>query len=570
VSLALTACEPPVVVPGPVSLNDVPIPAGRSVPASFEPSAVSTHFAVHYDPAQTSPEYARAVAETAEVGYGNLIFLGPLRFPITDADGLVDVYLTAPADNPGFRGGTTSADSTAPYASFIYLTPDLSLFGARWRVVHEFMHVLQDSYQAFPPPHQIAGFWTEATAVWASQYGLRDYGGYFLMMDNNFDAPWLPLDCVFDTFDGKDCGRGYWQWLFVERQVETYGPGFVDGLLDRARACNPDCSTSASTDRAYFDDEIQLQSRGTESLASRFDSYVRDVWEPSRWKTSSGRDYKVGLSLHKIYSAYGRPAADAWDRANLSPGLAGDPVGKTHTVGHLATRYVLIENCGDSQPAGPDDHLDIAVDRPAVLSPSWTYLTRGASTNGFWTEHTVGSRFISIPFDPATTSEVVIPLTNDSTLDGLQFRYELRLLRGAPTPPAEDNRINPQEIEVGGGAWTETAYAGGDGASETPPGCPYTQGATRGVWYRVVIPADGMYDFDARSSQFPAVVSLYSQPDGAFAGCHWLGRFISWEKAGQLLVYLGRRAGPNYNGSSVQTPDTDIGTKAYLKVKPTT
>ena len=566
---ALAGCttgppDPPDLVIDPPVMTDVPVPEGRKVPTGMEASAVTRDFAVHYDPARTSSAYAAKVAVAAQYSFIHLVkpatseeqvvlaLAGEpnagLRAPIRDEDGLVDVYLTAPEDRPEFRGGKLGADASPPYAGFVYLTPDQSRDGAEFRVAHEFMHVVDRSYQPLLPA-AYGGFYTEASANWAAGWGLR---GRQTPLDSSFSWPSDPLDCVASCPSG-----GYGQWLFVERQVQQYGADFVHGILERQRNCAPGCDGWARTARAYFDDEIRSQSAGTASLATRFESYARDVWDPSRW---TGNFDSYGYrAVSDISLEEGRPLADTWDRGNLGDG----PVVRSHTVDRLATRYVLIQNRGDHAGAAPGDQLEITVERPSGVGTAWRYMTH-ATPGSPWQDHD-GARTLRIPFDPAQTGEVLLPLTNDSAVDGKTFTYSLRLVRAAPTPPANDARGGAAAAEVGTQSSADTAYAGGTGAAEAPS-CPGAAGAANGVWYRVAVPSRGTYEFDATPSDFPAVVSVYSE-DGSFGGCAGRGSFATvLDGPETLLVYVGRRASAPGDGSSIRTFPTGGGSVARLRV----
>ncbi len=276
----------------------VPAGAGAARP-TLPDSWSSAHFVVHYTQSVAVPQStAQTVAADAEEGYQHLVtgtgdpHNAGLRTPINDGDNRTDIYLTTWDASPSYSGGVTLNDTGSPYASWLILTPDLSLSSLRFRAVHEFMHVLQQAYQPSPSA-PIGGMWMESTANWAVDWSLPETG--MDPLDSNFydattaPAPWLPLDCSYGTWPtsgGRPCGNGYWQWLFIERQVEDYGADFVSGLLERIKACTTSCSTSTS-DRTFLNAEIAaLGGRGA-TLSVKYGRYAWQVWDPAAWTTSA-------------------------------------------------------------------------------------------------------------------------------------------------------------------------------------------------------------------------------------------------------------------------------------------
>lgn len=533
------------VVAGALALMTSPAAAARpSLPNTWG----STHFVIHYDPAVTPVSTAQTVAADAEEGYVRLVTGGGgtpnagLRAPIDDGDHKTDVYLTTWSGDPSYSGGVTLADGTAPYAAWYILTPDLSLPALRFRAVHEFLHVIQQAYQP-NPASAVGGMWTESTANWAVEWSLADVdpGDSNWYDDPALPAPWLPLDCSYGTWPatgGRPCGNGYWQWLFMQRQVEDYGVDFISGLLERVRACVAACS-STSTNTAMLNSEIVAQSGGGATLASRFERYAWQVWDPTAWATTA---------VATLQGRLGRPPATTWTRANLS---SSGYSGSTYAIDHLATRYVLVRNLGDTSASGPGDTLQVILNSP---SAGETYLTRatGAST---WVAHAMDRTGGSVPFDPATTREALLPLTNATLTDAGSFAYGVKLARGTATPPANDAQSGAAATQLDVTAQTDTVYAGGRGDLEAGScGTADMTSALNGVWFRFVAPNAGQYRFSATASAFAPVVVLRAHGTTTFDGCSASNGVFSLTltKGEDVDVYLGRWGSDTGDGTLAQ------------------
>ncbi len=503
----------------------------------------STHFVVHYTQSSTTPlSTAQSVAAYAEEGYSHLVTGGGdphnagLRVPINDGDGKTDIYLTTWSGDPSYSGGITIRDTTPPYANWFILTPDLTLEGMRFRAVHEFMHVIQAAYQP-DPGAPIGGMWTESTANWAVSWSLPVD---MTPGDSNFydvataPAPWLPLDCSYGTWPtvgGRPCGNGYWQWLFMERQVEDYGVDFIGGLLERVKACVTDCTTDTS-DRTFLNAEISAQSSGIATLSQKYGRYAWQVWDPTAWSTGG---------LAQLHADVGRPPAARWDRSLLTTSESG----AAYTIDHLATRYVLLENFGDPAASGPNDVLHYRVTRPASGQlGSWVYLTRAKGSTS-WAFHNVTAATGDIVIDPAATREVMFPLTNTSYADAQAFSYGVSVTRGTPTPPANDTQAGAAAATLDVPVQTDTVYAGGRASTETP-GCGGYDltGVFNGVWYRFTAPNTGSYTFDTTTSTLTPVIVLTDHGTTTFRGCSaFNGKFSTTLNKGDARdIYVGRQA----------------------------
>lgn len=411
-------------------------PPGRLVPGGLTSTVSTAHFVLHYNPATPSPvagmsigQYAQAGAADFEEAYGHDVVGGGLSpnaglpVPTADDDGKTDVFLSAPADMPEFHGGIVYRDALPWKSAYLFLTPDLPRASFRFRAGHELMHVIQNAYA-----YGWADGFMEAFANWAAEWALPDAGP----LDSNFYGedrpsaphPWLPLDCTYGSWKGSPCGNGYWQWLFVQAQVEAFGPGFVRGYYERFAA-----TLDGNVD-PLLESQIEAMSSGSQNLRSRFASYAVNVWDPTRWTTGFVRALLNGLGL--------QPAAYTYNRSTRDTGV--QQVG----VDHLAARYVRMHNSAEG--ATPADLLALSWTRPAGMvgdvvplikyagQASWADVGRFAGTSGS----------VTVPFGP-DVEDVVLPLVNDSlTADDQPFSYSMQITEVPDaTPPRTRIRKHP-------------------------------------------------------------------------------------------------------------------------------
>ena len=400
------------------------------VPGGLTGTVETAHFVVHYNPGSAPGESGMTIQQYAEVGaadfeesFRNLLAAGGgspnagLKAPTSDADGKTDVYLAAPQDKPGFRGGTVYRDTLPWYSAYMFMTPDLGRGGFRFRSAHEFMHVIQNAYT----PGYVDGLF-EGYANWAAEWALPDIDP----LDNNFFGssfgnevphPWTPLDCSIGTWEGTQCGRGYWQWMFIQAQVEDYGPDFVTGYMQRFQAT---IGTSDRTAPPLLDAEIKSQSGGAEDLRTRYARYALDVWDPTRWTTGSIRKLRDEEQT--------QPASYFFTVADSDTGF------RDVAIDHLAARYVEVFNYLDGARQG--DVVEFAWRRPEGMVGPVVPLVKPVGQEA-WTEAgsftgTEGSA--QLDFGPAV-ERVVLPLVNDSrTADDQPFTYRMQLI---PAPDGE-------------------------------------------------------------------------------------------------------------------------------------
>lgn len=398
-------------------------PPGRYVPSGLTQTVPTAHFVLHYNPSTPSPvsgmtieQYAQTGAVDLEEAYGHLVTGGGLtpnaglRKPTPDDDSKTDVYFAAPTNSPGFQGGIVYSDTGAWQSAYLFLTPTMSRTGFRFRSAHEFMHVIQDAY-FFRTNDGLF----EAFANWASEYSLSGIDP----LDNNFSRPWLPLDCVFQTWNGQQCGSGYGQWLFIQAQVEDYGPGFVTGYYD----CFASYCASTFAVAPMLDREIKAVSGNSQSLSTRFATYARDVWDPTRWTTDA---------IRRLRDEDGTiPASTVYTRATPDSGW------KQVAIDHLAARYVRVRN--DPQNAGTGDVVVLSWQRPdgmaAAVTPIVAHVGQEAWTDAGSSAGNQGS--VTLDFGPGVDN-VVLPLVNDSmSADNQQFAYRVQIIPAPDTTPPQ-------------------------------------------------------------------------------------------------------------------------------------
>ncbi len=366
-----------------------------------------------------------------------------LRAPTHDSDGLTDVYLSAPKNDPSFDGGVVYPDVSPWRSSYIFMTPDMSRGPFRFRAGHEFMHVIQSAYAySFSDGPLAEGF-----ANWAAAWAMPDINP----LDSNFFGdqspgsahPWTPLDCETDQ-----CGSGYWQWMFIQDQVEAYGPGFVTGYYERyaANAAPPHVWDSAY----WLDLEIKAVTGGSQSLSTRFGAYAGDVWDPARWAKDS---------LRILRDQYGiQPPAYTYQLSSTT-----DSGTQSLTIDHLAVRYVRLRNETNAY-SGPGSQIEISWQRPDGMAspviPLVKYSGHDGWTNAAGVGGTQGTFMVSA--DPGQVDEVVLPLVNDSlTADNEPFSYRVQVI--APVVPASSSSPHVsgkpavgQTLSSTAGSWTGT------------------------------------------------------------------------------------------------------------------
>ena len=380
--------------------------SGRpSLPACRTPA----HFVIHCAPGTVSDAYLDGAVGDFEEAYARDVVGGGadnnagLRAPVADDDGKTDVYIMVPPGRAGFSGGTVFRDpshvSGRGQAAFMFMTPDLDRGGFRFRAGHEFMHVLLRAYFGFYGP-----IYEESLANWAAEHALPDINAG----DNNMRSPEYSFDCV-----SAECGAGYWQWLFFQRQTELFGDGFVASLLEQSA---PAPTLSGDFMSPYLRDALNAQTGRGDGIRVQFADYARRVWDPTAWRTTAVRE---------IYDISGTPAVDP------DLGLwAGFPQTgpRTATVDHLAARYARL-NLGE---AGTDDDLRVTVQPPPgqVATPDVLYGPELGTRRDVALAPDGSGGFTTTIEGPFGSNTVIVPMVNDSeTADGQTFTWHAELIR---------------------------------------------------------------------------------------------------------------------------------------------
>lgn len=528
---------------------DARVPPANTLDRTRTTAHVIVHFRnADFASATAADTWAQAASTGLEAAYSRLVTGGGgtpnagMRVPVDDGDGKTDFYASPPSNDPVMAGASGLAyvepNVLSGSSGYIFVKPSLSTTAVKAVAAHEFTHVVSFAYNEGYGPH-----FMEAIAEWGEEYSLPDVDP----LSNNFGssssgpAPWTPLSCSYGLYAGyagesRDCSGGYWQWLYLQRLVEAYGPAVIRGYLERHHvSCNSGGGCTSAQDLDLLDAE--LAPRGT-SMGQRFRSYARDVWVPSRWATTA-----VGT----ITGSIGPPAA------STITGAQSDVGPSTQEVDDLATRYLRIRTAGATAATGPDDVARVTLTRPAGVGVQQT-LTR--DRNGVWTDGVsfdggAGvAQVRNLVFDAARVRDVVVPLTNDTRTVDKQLTWRVQIVRGAPRPPANDTQAGAAAVSLGVRATTDSVYAGGAGATEAV-GCASALGATNGVWFRFTTLANGTYRYSATASGYGTVVSLRNASTGAFGGCSATGSISATQAAGTTYdVYVGRR------GDAADAPGT--------------
>jgi PKD repeat protein len=377
---------------------------GDSLPAS----STSTHFKVHYDPTTNTAQDVSAYLDDLEQAYAKLVSGGGgssnagLKPPASDngggGDNRVDFYLTTsdtqcgagaagctiPEDDPS--GGTDYPGYTEISAGYART----GSVGTAMVAAHEFTHLIEFAYGYTP--------FLEAGANW----------GAFWVFPN--DPIWS--DKFFpDTTSGwsLDCHNTtevicpYTQFFFIERQVEDYGVGFVNTLFEQGQV----------NDLKGAGDAIARTSDGRDTLGGRYTSYAAQLWDPAAWREPLRDRLTTWLSNG---GARDHVSSDVY--INLSSLDMFDSDERTALVDSMAVLYVRVSS--NSWMIAPGDRLRIMVHGPFLSGigarPS---VSVGAPNGHRRTEvalsDTCGEfRCVTIPYDSASVSDVVIPLVNDN------------------------------------------------------------------------------------------------------------------------------------------------------------
>ncbi len=173
------------------------------------------------------------------------------------------------------------------------------------------------------------------------------------------DDPILPLDCTDASWRGVACGGGYGRWAFFRRLTERYGrvhgtPLHAHGdRLHLRRDPHPGRRSRAAQSR-----DRGGARPGHPRLA--YADYAAALWDPADWSTGQIARATVPLATDLTLS-----------RAAPSSGP------QSVTVDHLATATIRVRLDG---PAAPGDAVRFTVTRPAAsTAPVRALVGAGAS-----------------------------------------------------------------------------------------------------------------------------------------------------------------------------------------------
>jgi PKD repeat protein len=475
---------------------------GDSLPASSS----STHFKVHYDTTLNTAEDVSALLVNLEEAWAKLVQGGGgtpnagLKAPLSDngagGDDKVDVYLTT-SDTQCGSGASGCAmgeyfEITAQYATGSYS-------GSAMRGAHELTHVIQYAYE------YVYGVATmvEAGASWGAFWVFPHEDNYY-----SYIGGWS-LDCHNTSF--AVCP--YYQFSFIERQVENYGVSFVDTLFKQGSV----------GDRVGMRNAIALASGGSDTLSSRYASYERQLWEPNAWTSEQMRAHINNMTASPS-STYLTPTSVQLSRSSPDSGERQNPVDQ------LAARFVKLTPQSETAVAG--DRVRISVGDPSAPGIGTPTDIVVADPSGGRSEvalsETCGTfRCATIPFDPASVSYVVIPLVNDNdpvtgaNIDSLPFTWRAELLPAVRASFTVDSTSGQAPLTVhftntSQGA-TSYSWSFGDGSSSTAASPSYT--FTAAGTYAVTLTASA----SGTSSQATKTIVVSAAPVASFTVDHASG-----------------------------------------------
>ena len=409
----------------------------RHVPAGLDASVASAHFVVHYDAADTyalehgagRPRRPRGEPLQARRRRRRDAERG-LDAPPPDGDGKTDAYLSAPANQPSFTGGTVYHDTHGDSA-YLFLTPNMTRTPRASAAAHEYMHVIQGAYTSSlgrcsprarrtGPPSSRCPTSTPRTTTSTPRAGRR--------------APPRspPLDCSYFGFtvsgegQQRNCGFGYWQWSFMWRLSQWYGIEVMEDLWARWR------STARSAARRRPTTAAILTTSSRRSPTAR-------RWPPASRSTRAtcGCPALVGLR-----HAADHRAADDPHELGAAAAHAGQPrvVRRRQPGGHGHRRPRRRpprrsprprRNDGNLIATGPNDQVRSrrAAGRPDRAVPARRLQHE---RDGGRPARSPPAGRSTLPFDPATTKQIVLPLVNDRRRAGWPTRTASRSCRERP------------------------------------------------------------------------------------------------------------------------------------------
>lgn len=361
------------------------------------PETLTTpHFQIHYtgDPLGTGPilhQQAGDLAGNLERAYSTIVSDWGYPAPLSDGDGLIDVYVT---DLTGLQVAGLAFRETGAAQTWGYIHINSGATEVPSVAMHELFHLVQFGIWAFMDPYVL-----EASAEWAAfrfvGFPLAvDFGGTDpVPLLETLGLPDMSLTCNGDACGSTDYeAMGYSRWHFFEYLSERFGGSVVNDLFQRGKTVN--------------DPGVLAGDLLTQMLAAK-GATLADVFHDWTVANMTGTYTATGLKGIKP------PAYSTTLTGSSSGTLATQKI----PVNHLAARYVAFKR-GTGTSDGPcyAATLNVTVTVPSGLGarPVFNWTAAGSPAIPLALSGTTAS--LSVPWDTCSWGDVgLVSLPNPST-----------------------------------------------------------------------------------------------------------------------------------------------------------
>jgi len=360
------------------------------------PETMTTpHFQIHYtgqvgSPSPITQQRAGDLAGNFERAYTTVVSEWGYPAPLSDGDGLIDVYVT---DLSAIPAAGLAFPETANAQTWGYIHMDDGSTNLPSVAMHELFHLVQ--YATWS--HMDASV-LEASAEWA---GFR-FIGFPLAVDFGGTDPVPLLETVglpdmSLTCNGESCGAtdyealGYSRWHFFEFLSERFGGGTVNDLFQRGKTVN---------DPAVGAGDLLMQ------MLTAKGSTLGDVFHD--WTVANMTGTYTAIGLKGITP----PAYSTTLTGNGSGTLATQKI----PVNHLAARYVAFKR-GTGTSDGPcyAATLNVSVTVPFGIGARPMFKWTAAGSPAIPLALSGSTASLSVPWDTCSWSDVgLVSLPNPS------------------------------------------------------------------------------------------------------------------------------------------------------------
>jgi hypothetical protein len=281
--------------------------------------------------------------------------------------GQFGAYGYCTTDDPKSRNATATTYDVSAYCVFDNNYSE-AVFGAAGQsalqvtAAHEFAHASQYAYDFLEDPWLL-----ESTATWIEDevYDNVNDNIQYLQASPIAD-PHLPLDTFFPfDYTGDNATFAYGTWVFMRYLSETYDPGVLVDIFERA-----DGSAGAPDDVSIRAVANVLTARGS-SLSEVYRDFSAQNVDPAQY-------YEEGLTYPKA------PRAATHTLATGTPSAV-----QTLTLDHLSSQYVTFR---PGAGTAATENLTVAVNLPdAATSPLATLVSVSTSGTLSFTEMTLNT-----------------------------------------------------------------------------------------------------------------------------------------------------------------------------------